>query len=110
MPPNDPRIARFEAMVARFPERPEPRFSLARALHDAGDHGAALPHYEQACELQADFMMAWLHRAECLLELDRLPEAAQAATKSCEFAVAQGHVGPRQEAEELLEEIADLAG
>ncbi len=106
----DPRIARFEAMVARFPDRAEPRFSLARALHDAGDHATALGHYEKAGELQADFMMAWLHRAECLLELGRLPEAADAATLARKFAVAQGHVGPRQEAEELLDEIADMAG
>jgi len=104
---TDPRIDRFEKMVERFPDRSPPRFSLARALHDAGRHADAEPHYARALELQPDLMMAALHRAECLVELDRYEEARTAAMAAREMAQKQGHTGPYADADELLEDIAD---
>jgi len=102
-----PRIARFEAMVARFPDRSPPRFSLARALQDAGELAAAVPHYARAAELQPDLMMAWLHHAECLLGLQRFAEALPIAEEARRLAVTQGHEGPLADATELLEDLAD---
>ncbi len=107
---TDPRIARFEKIVERFPDRSPPRFSLARALQDAGRHADAEPHYEEALRLQPDLMMAALHRAECLLELQRYEEAKAAAVTARDMAVRQGHTGPKADAEALLEDIADELG
>ena len=105
------RVDRFRAMIERFPARAEPRFSLGRALQDAGDHAAAEPQYAAAHELQPDLMMAWLHQAECLLELGRLSEARAAAKEAHGLAVSQGHSVPRQDAEQLMADIDDeLAG
>jgi len=104
---TDPRIARFAAMVQRFPDRSPPRFSLARALHDAGDHAAAEREYAVAVQLQPDLMMAALHRAECLVELGRWQEAGEMAEKARDLAVEQGHSGPLADAEELMLDIAD---
>lgn len=106
--PSDPRVIdRFRAMTERFPDRAEPRFSLARALQDAGENAAAAEHYGVACELQPDLMMAWLHRAECLIELGRPDQARPAAVRARDLAIAQGHTGPRLDADELLEELDD---
>ena len=105
------RVDRFRAMIERFPDRAEPRFSLARALQDAGDHAAAEVHYASAQALQPELMMAWLHQAECLVELGNLADARVAASRAHELAVAQGHSVPRQEAEQLIADIDDeLAG
>lgn len=107
---SDPRIDRFRAMVERFPDRSPPRFSLARALHDAGQHAEAVEHYAAAAQLQPDLMMAWLHKGECLIELNQLDAAEEAVAESLRLAVAQGHDGPQVEARELLDEIEDLRG
>lgn len=101
------RITRFQAMVERFPERAPPRFSLARALHDADNHAAAEGHYAEALKLQPDLMMAAMHRAECLFELGRFEDAREAAQVALSMALKQGHTGPQADAENLLEEIAD---
>lgn len=104
------RADRFRAMVERFPDRAEPRFSLARALQDAGDHAAAQAHYAAAQALQPDLMMAWLHQAECLVELGRWQEAHAAASRAHELAIAQGHSVPRLDAEQLIADIDDELG
>jgi tetratricopeptide (TPR) repeat protein len=106
---ND-RIKRFEAMVERFADRAPPRFSLARALHDAERHADAEPHYAEALRLQPDLMMAAMHRAECLFETGRFEEARTAAQLALSMALKQGHTGPQADAENLLEEIADELG
>ncbi len=108
--PPDPRIARFEAMVARFPDKSPPRFSLGRALQDAGRLADAEPHYARAAELQPDLMMAWLHRAECLMGLGRFAEAQPVAEEARRLAVAQSHEGPLADVTELLEDLADELG
>ena len=103
---ND-RIARFTAMVERFPDRSPPRFSLARALQDSGEYQAAVGHYAEALRLQPDLMMAALHRAQCFFELSQFEEAKAAAEQALQLAVKQGHTGPQADANELLEDIAD---
>lgn len=106
---NDPRIARFQALVERFPDKSPPRFSLARALHDADEHAKAAPHYAEALRMQPDLMMAALHHAECLMELGELEGARESAEKALALALKQGHTGPQADAESLLEDIEDMA-
>ncbi|MEY3013109.1 MAG: Tetratricopeptide repeat [Pseudomonadota bacterium] len=101
-------LQRARAMVERFPDRAPPHFSLARALHDLGRFDEAQQAYARAAELQPDLMMAWLHRGECLLELQRAEEARSCAEQARALARSQGHSGPLGEAEELLELVADF--
>ena len=108
--PSDPRIERFEAMVARFPDRSPPRFSLARALQDAGRYDAATEHYAKAAALQPDLMMAWLHWAECLMASGRYDEVREPAERARALAVSQGHEGPLADVTELLEDLDDEVG
>lgn len=101
-------IERARMMTERFPDRAPPHFSLGRALQDAGDFAGAEASYARAAELQPDLMMAWLHRGTCLWELQRAEEARDCADRARKLAVSQGHSGPLDEADELLEAIADF--
>jgi tetratricopeptide (TPR) repeat protein len=101
------RITKARGLVERFGDRSPPHFSLGRALHDAGDWSGAEVSYNEAARLQPDLLMAWLHRAECLLEIGRLDDAAACATHARNLAKSQGHSGPLAEADELLDAIAE---
>ncbi len=82
-------------------------FSLGQALFDAGRFADALHAFATAARLQDDLMMAHLRQAQCLCELGRHAEARPFAEKTRDLAIAQKHEGPREDAEELLEEIED---
>lgn len=101
------RIAKARSLVDRFADRSPPHFSLGRALHDANNCAEAELSYAIAARLQPDLLMAWLHRAECLLEIGRLHEAEACATQAYKLAKSQGHSGPLAEAEELLATIEE---
>ncbi|MCO4764041.1 MAG: hypothetical protein KC502_21190 [Myxococcales bacterium] len=110
MAQQDAIISRFQALVERFPERSPPRFSLGRALQDAGQMAAAAEQYGHAARLQPDLMMAWLHQAECLLAVGDLAVAKTSAEQARKLAVGQGHEGPLADVTELLEDIEDEMG
>lgn len=101
------RILKAKGLVERFGDRSPPHFSLGRALHDAADWAGAEASYAEAARLQPDLLMAWLHRAECLLEIGLLDEAESCATTARNLARAQGHSGPLGEADDLLEAISE---
>lgn len=106
-PHDDVRTARFRAMTDADPENELAWFSLGQALFDAGRFADALPAFATAGRLQDDLMMAHLRQAQCLCELGRHAEAKPFALKTRELAIAQNHEGPREDADELLEEIED---
>lgn len=105
--PHEDRIARFREMVAEDPDNELAQISLGQALLEAGRPAEAERAFQRAYELQPDLMMAYLRRAECLMALQRFAEARPLAEKGLELAVAQNHVGPRGDAQEMLEEIDD---
>ena len=104
---DDVRTARFRAMILEDAENELAWFSLGQALFEAGRFADALDAFAAASGLQADLMMAQLRRAECLVELGRHAEARGFAEKARALAIAQHHEGPREDADELLEQIAD---
>ncbi len=104
---EDPRITRFHAMLADDPDNELAWFSLGQALFEAKRHAEADHAFARAAELQPDLMMAWFRRAQCLVALGRPAEARPLAEETRRLAIAQNHVGPKGDAEELLEEIDD---
>lgn len=110
MASQDPRIARFQSMVAEDPDNELALFSLGQALLEAGRAAEAEGCFARACALQPDLMMGYYRRGECLLQLGRYDEAKAMAERTRELAIAQNHVGPRADAEEMLEEIEDARG
>jgi tetratricopeptide (TPR) repeat protein len=101
------RIARFQTLVDDDPENELALFSLGQALQEARRPAEAEGFLKRAYVLQPDLMMAWYRRGECLVQLGRWEEAREMAQRTLDLAISQHHVGPRQDAEEMLEEIAD---
>jgi len=104
---EDPRIAKFRAMVDDDADNELAWFSLGQALLDVGRSAEAEVAFGRAGALQPDLMMAWYRRGECLLQLGRYAEAREMALKTRDLAIAQHHEGPKADADEMLEEIDD---
>lgn len=101
------RLAGLRAMVADDPDNELGQFSLGQALFEAHEFAEAEQAFAAAARLQPDLMMAHMRLAECLVALQRHAEARQPAEIARQLAIAQHHVGPRGDAEDLLDEIAD---
>ena len=101
------RIAQFTELKARFPNMPQPRWSLATAYEEAERFEEAAAELRALVALQDDYCVAWLHLGSCLIELEDYEDAIAALEKARELAIAQNHVPPRQEAEMLLEQARD---
>lgn len=104
---TDPRIAGLTAMVTEDPDNELAWFSLGQALFEAHRFADAEPAFARAAALQPDLMMAHLRRAECLVSLQRYADARPSAETARALAIAQHHVGPRGDAEDLIEDIDD---
>ncbi len=104
---EDPRISRFHSMLADDPDNELAWFSLGQALFETKRLAEAEAAFGRAVELQPDLMMAWYRRGQCLIALGRPAEARPYAEETLKLAIAQNHVGPRGDAEDLLEEIDD---
>lgn len=98
-------IDRLRQMIERFPDSEVPRYSLATALRGEGDTEGAIEAFDGAIRCRADFMMAWVGKAELLVELERWDEAVACCEQAIELAKAQNHQGPLIDCEALLEEI-----
>jgi tetratricopeptide (TPR) repeat protein len=108
--PADARIEKFLGMVEQFPDSELPRFSLGQAYVEAGRYEDAERTFAEVARINPTYMMAWVHRAQALCELERWADAKQACEEAIRLAVAQGHSGPKMECEQLLEEIEEELG
>lgn len=104
---NDDKIARFEAMKAKFPASEMPRWSLANALADAGRTDDAIAELEALVAMKADYCVAWLELGRLTLRRGDAARARAALETTIRLAIAQGHSAPRNEAEALLEDLDD---
>jgi tetratricopeptide (TPR) repeat protein len=103
-PMNDP-FARQRDLVAGHPRNELARFSLGRALHDAGDLVGAREHLSVALSLKPDWMVVQILLGRCDLAEGRTTEAIVAFERALQLAVSQHHEGPQAELEELLSEL-----
>ena len=101
------RLTRLRTMVADDPGNELAQFSLGQALFEAHLFAEAGPHFATAANLQPDLMMAHLRWAECLVATKQFDQAKLPAETALQLAIAQNHVGPRGDAADLLDEIAD---
>ncbi len=101
------RLLMLRALVAEDADNELALFSLGQALFERRAFGEAETLFARAAQLQPDLMMAHLRQGECLLALGRPADARQPVETARQLAIAQNHVGPRGDAEDLLDEIAD---
>lgn len=101
---SDP-ITRQRELVARHPQSELARFSLAKALMDAGQPGEAREHLAFCVARKPDWMVAWMLRGRCDQALGDLPAARTAFSTARELAIAQNHESPLAELEAVLAEL-----
>lgn len=98
-------VARQRDLVARHPESDLARFSLAKALFDAGVCAEAREHLEFCVGRKPDWMVAWILRGRCEQALGDLLAARAAFSTARELAITQNHEGPLAEMEAILGEL-----
>jgi tetratricopeptide (TPR) repeat protein len=101
---DDP-FARQKALVSQFPRNELARFSLGKALYDAGDLLGAREHLSVALSLKPDWMVVQILLGKCDLAEGRTSEAVQAFQRALKLAQDQHHEGPQAELEDLLSEL-----
>jgi uncharacterized protein HemY len=98
-------IARYEKMVAQFPENELARFSLGKALFDAKEFQRAREHFQVALERKPDWMMVQILIGKCDLALGDKPAARAAFQNALQLAIEQHHEGPQMEMEQALADL-----
>mgnify|MGYP002785943877 CR=1 FL=1 len=94
------RVARFSALVARQPDNPLFRFSLAQALDAEGRLAEAAAHYRACAAARADWMMPRILLGKA--RLARPAEARPVLEEALRLAVEQRHEEPEAELRALL--------
>jgi predicted Zn-dependent protease len=100
-------IARHRRMVEQNPGNELARFSLGKALFDAGDYTSAREQLLAALANRPDWMAVQILVARCELALGDLEAARPALQRAQELARKQGHVGPLAQVEELLKQAGN---
>ncbi len=98
-------ITRHEQMVAQFPQNELARFSLGKALFDAGDFTRAKEHLHIALAKKPDWMVVQILLGKCDLGLGNKACAKAAFEKALQMAIDQHHEGPEKEMEEAIAEL-----
>ncbi len=103
--PTETALERFRRMVAQNPQNGLARFSLGKALCDAGQWSAAREHLAAALATKPDWMVVQILLGKCDLALGDQPAAKAAFQRALALALAQHHDGPQAELEGLLAEM-----
>jgi Flp pilus assembly protein TadD len=98
-------ISKYEAKVAEKPENELFRFSLAKALIDAGRHAEAELHLQWAFEKKPDWMVVVMLLAQCALQRGDKPAARAWYEKALTLALDQKHEAPEAEIRAALSHL-----
>ena len=104
MNPPDP-FERQRLLVQQYPNNELARFSLGKALFDAGQTAAAREQLQVALDRKPDWMAVQILLGKCALALGDRASARAAFERARDLAVAQHHEGPLAEMEDLLSEL-----
>jgi len=99
------RVEMWRQQVEDDPENELARFSFAQALYAEKRWEEALAQYGEALARKPDWMVVVIQRGQCLIRLGRIAEAKAALEAGRALAVAQGHQGPQEEIDQILEEL-----
>ena len=104
-PPTETAVERFRRLAAQNPQNGLARFSLGKALFDAGQWTDAREHLAAALATKPDWMVVQILLGKCDLALGDKPAAKAAFQRALALALAQHHDGPQAELEGLLAEL-----
>jgi len=103
-------VNKYQKLVEQHPSSELARFSLAKALFDAGDYGLAAEHFRIALDRKPDWMVAHILVGRCHLALGDRARAREAFERARQLAIAQDHEGPLSEMEEALRQLQSEPG
>ncbi|MBT5904113.1 MAG: molecular chaperone DnaJ [Opitutaceae bacterium] len=103
---SDPRITRFQDLVAKNPANEMFRFSLAQALDTAGETAAAQEHYEICVAAKSDWMLPRINLGKLKLKSGDESAAKTLLEDALQLAIAQDHEDPAMELQELLTKLS----
>jgi tetratricopeptide (TPR) repeat protein len=98
-------VTRYEKMVHMFPENELGRFSLGKALFDAGEFARAKEHFVVALAKKPDWMVVQILIGKCELSLGNKAAAKEAFQRALQLAIEQHHEGPQADMEQMLAEM-----
>lgn len=99
-----PRIAAFQAMIAKNPDNALARFGLATELLKAEQWAEAIVELESYLARLEDEGNGWLKLADALAHVGRIDDAHAAIARGIVAANKHGHAGM---AEEMAERMAE---
>ncbi len=100
-------ISRHQKMVEQYPNNELARFSLGKALFDAGDVTSARVQFEAALARKPEWMVVQILIGKCDLASGDRASARRAFERGLKLAIEQHHEGPQAEMEELLRELGE---
>jgi Flp pilus assembly protein TadD len=98
-------IENARKIVEQYPDNELARFSLGKALFDAGDLIAAKTQFVVALTKKPDWMVVQILVGKCELGLGDKAAARKAFERARQLALEQNHEGPLAEMEQLLREL-----
>jgi|ERR1051325_4105820 Flp pilus assembly protein TadD len=95
-------IGRYTAMLTENPTNELARFSLGKALFDAGRFGEAADAFRWCVEKNPEWMVPTILLGRCQLQLGDKSAARSFLEKARCLAIEQNHDGPLEEISSLL--------
>ena len=81
-----PDISELESLIARFPDKPFPRYGLAMEYKKAGRFDEAVEQFKAALKLDPDYVAAFMHCGIAQREAGRNDEAKQTLREGLQVA------------------------
>lgn len=104
-PAQAERIAQFRKMAQDDPENELGHFGLGKALWEAGEFAEAIPAFEQAITLNAEFSKAYQYLGECYARLGKRDKALEVFQRGYEVADRRGDRVPRDEIAQWIRQL-----
>jgi tetratricopeptide (TPR) repeat protein len=98
-------IARHKKLLEQYPNNELARFSLGKALFDAGQIQEAKEQFEIAIAKKPDWMVVQILIGKCDLALGNKTAAKTCFERAKQLAIEQNHEGPLAEMEQMLAEL-----
>jgi predicted Zn-dependent protease len=99
------RIQAFRAFVAKSPDDPFPRYSLAMSLRSAGQVEEAIAEFSELAQRRPDYVPTYLMLGQAFTALGRSGEAARAYEDGIAAAIRGNDQHARNELSQALDAL-----
>ena len=100
-----PDIPELESLIARFPDKPFPRYGLAMEYKKAGRFDDAVAQFREALKLDPNYVAAYMHCGIAMREAGKVDEAKAVLNDGLKVAQKIGNSHAASEISGILQEI-----